>query len=77
MGIVCFAFAPDDASLEECNRLNAGIVTRVNASGDAYLTRTTLRDRVCMRIGIGNVLTTEAHLRHVWERVRAEATGAR
>ena len=73
MAIVCFAFAPDGATGAERDRINAAIVDRVNASGDAYLTWTRLGDRVCMRIGIGNLLTTEAHLRHVWDRVARES----
>jgi hypothetical protein len=31
------------------------------------LTQTKLRGRVVMRLGLGNVLTTEEHLRRVWE----------
>jgi aromatic-L-amino-acid/L-tryptophan decarboxylase len=47
----------------------------VNAGGDAYLTHTTLRGRRAMRIGVGNVLTTERHLAHAWHRVTEQ--GAR
>ncbi len=44
------------------DKLNSDIVERVNASGRAYLTQTKLRGRTVMRIGLGNVLTTEEHL---------------
>ena len=73
MGIVCFRHAPETVLPNAMDQLNAGIVERVNAAGDAYLTWTRLRDGVCMRIGLGNVLTTEAHLRHAWLRVVDEA----
>ena len=43
--------------------INSEIVERINASGQAYLTQTKLRGRIVMRIGPGNVLTTEQHLR--------------
>src|SRR6266446_5048597 len=45
------------------DKLNSEIVVRINASGRAYLTQTKLRGRTVMRIGLGNVLTTEEHLR--------------
>jgi aromatic-L-amino-acid/L-tryptophan decarboxylase len=60
MGVVCFRFTEgDDAA-------NEAIVERVNASGEAYLTHTQLGGRTCIRVGIGNVLTTEEHVRRVW-----------
>jgi aromatic-L-amino-acid decarboxylase len=51
---------------------NVALVEAVNASGDAYLTHTRLRHRAVMRVGFGNVLTTEEHLSAVWSRIRAE-----
>jgi hypothetical protein len=34
------------------------------------LMQTKLRGRVVMRLGLGNLLTTEKHLRRVWEIIR-------
>ena len=73
MGVACFRFAPPDTSEALCDQLNEAIVAAVNASGDAYLTHTSLRGRIAMRIGLGNILTTERHLGHVWNCVRREA----
>jgi aromatic-L-amino-acid decarboxylase len=73
MGIVCFRFVPPGLPDEECDALNERIVERVNASGDAYLTHTRLAGRACIRVGLGNVSTTEQHLAHVWNRVRVVA----
>ena len=70
MGIVCFRFVPPGLDDAACDALNERIVERVNASGDAYLTHTRLAGRSCVRVGLGNVLTTERHLAHVWMRVR-------
>src|SRR5206468_12475891 len=53
--------------------LNSEIVGRINASGRAYLTQTKLRDRTVMRIGLGNVLTTEEHLMTAWEMMQDTA----
>jgi aromatic-L-amino-acid/L-tryptophan decarboxylase len=72
MAVVCFRFQPAGVDVEACDRLNERIVEAVNAGGDAYLTYTTVRGRRVMRIGIGNVLTTERHLAHAWQRIREE-----
>jgi hypothetical protein len=32
--------------------------------------QTKLRGRVVMRLGLGNILTTEEHLRQVWRLIR-------
>jgi aromatic-L-amino-acid decarboxylase len=84
MGVVCFRFvgaaAPSSrpgptargraGSIHRIDKLNSEIVERINASGRAYLTQTKLRGRTVMRIGLGNVLSTEEHLRKAWELIR-------
>jgi aromatic-L-amino-acid decarboxylase len=67
MGVVCFRF------IDKIDMLNSEIVERVNASGRAYLTQTKLNGRTVMRVGLGNVLTTEEHLRNVWELIQQTA----
>ena len=79
MGVVCFRVVTgigdaSHVSLSKIDKLNSEIVERINASGRAYFTQTKLRDRTVMRIGLGNVLTTERHLREAWEMVRNIAT---
>ena len=72
MGVVCFRFkAGDDES--KIDIINSKIVEQINASGRAYLTQTKLHRRTVMRIGLGNVLTTEQHLRNVWEMIQLTA----
>ena len=87
MGVVCFRFVGDAApspriagaarrragSIDRIDKINSEIVERINASGRAYLTQTKLRARTVMRIGLGNVLTTEEHLRKAWEIIRETA----
>jgi aromatic-L-amino-acid decarboxylase len=58
------------ATTERLDELNGEIVERINASGRAYLTQTKLRGRTVMRIGLGNVLTTEEHVRRGWELIQ-------
>jgi aromatic-L-amino-acid/L-tryptophan decarboxylase len=72
MGVICFRFI--DADAKKVDQLNSDIVARINASGRAYLTQTKLRGRTVMRIGLGNVLTTEEHLRKGWEIIQETAS---
>jgi aromatic-L-amino-acid decarboxylase len=69
--VVCFRFTA--AGEKKIDAANSEIVERINASGRAYLTQTKLRGRTVMRIGLGNVLTTEEHLRDVWELIQETA----
>ena len=88
MGVVCFRFigaaAPSPrlgttargraSSIDCIDGINSDIVERINASGRAYLTKTKLRGRTVIRIGLGNVLTTQAHLHKAWELIREIAS---
>jgi aromatic-L-amino-acid decarboxylase len=69
--VVCFRFTAGDENKLDLS--NSEIVERINASGRAYLTQTKLRGRTVMRVGLGNVLTTEQHLRNVWELIQSTA----
>jgi aromatic-L-amino-acid decarboxylase len=81
MPVICFRFVGDKqgaasttAGPARTDILNLEIVERINASGRAYLTQTKLRGRTVMRIGLGNVLTIEQHLRTAWELIQRTAT---
>jgi glutamate/tyrosine decarboxylase-like PLP-dependent enzyme len=65
--------SPTPATGEALDELNSEIVQRINSSGRAYLTQTKLRGRTVVRIGLGNVLTTEEHLRNGWDIIRETA----
>src|SRR4051812_17219654 len=74
--VVCFRLVTNDESSRRSEAkadVNSEIVERINASGRAYLTQTKLRGRTVMRIGLGNVLTTEQHLRNAWELIQNTA----
>jgi aromatic-L-amino-acid decarboxylase len=87
MPVICFRFVGAVAGIadarprsstpatttDKIDMLNSEIVERINASGRAYLTQTKLHGRTIMRIGLGNVLTTEQHLRNVWELIQSVA----
>jgi aromatic-L-amino-acid decarboxylase len=72
MAVVCFRvlWSKGDEvpiSAGQLNTLNKELVRHVNSSGRAYLTHTILGDKVALRIAVGNVLTTEEHLREVFD----------
>src|SRR5207302_1362618 len=71
MGIVCFRLVSGDPG--KIDNLNATMVERINTSGTGYITQTKLRGRTVMRIGLGNILPTDQHLRNIWELIQKTA----
>jgi aromatic-L-amino-acid decarboxylase len=69
--LVCFRYAPADASDDERDRLNESIMHAVNESGDVFLSHTKLRGRFTLRLAVGNIRTEERHVRLAWDRLRA------
>jgi aromatic-L-amino-acid decarboxylase len=73
---VCFRYHPrtlrGQAGAEDhLERLNAALLDAVNASGQAYLSHTRLGGRFTLKLAIGNIRTTESHVRAAWELLRA------
>lgn len=68
MGVVCFRIK--NADDKAADQRNSEIVAKINASKKAYLTQTKLRGRTVMRLGLGNILTTEEHVRRMWEMIQ-------
>jgi aromatic-L-amino-acid/L-tryptophan decarboxylase len=64
--VVCFRACGSDA-------LNEELLQRINASGDVFLSHTRLDDRFVLRLAIGNLRTTEAHVARAWTLVRQHA----
>ena len=63
---------PDgEASEEEIASHNAMIMTKVNESGDIFLSHTKLGDQYVLRVAIGNLRTSEATLQRAWALLRA------
>jgi aromatic-L-amino-acid decarboxylase len=77
LGLVCFRACPriaaSDEPMNEDRRnarldvLNEAIMHGVNATGKALLSHTKLNDKLTLRLSIGNIRTTERHVRQVWE----------
>src|ERR1043165_3983866 len=65
LGLVCFRACPK--GIDDLDALNERVMHGVNASGRALLSHTRLNDKLTLRLSIGNIRTTEQHVRDVWE----------
>src|SRR5215211_4485854 len=66
LALVCFRAKPEQHS-RRLDELNEQIMHRINASGRALLSHTRLNDKLTLRLSIGNIRTTEQHVRDVWQ----------
>jgi aromatic-L-amino-acid decarboxylase len=57
---VCFRARAGDAT-------NQRIMDTVNASGKIFISHTKLHDRLTLRLSVGNLRTTEDHVRMAWD----------
>jgi aromatic-L-amino-acid decarboxylase len=71
---VCFRACPprkkgetEEARAARLDQLNEAIMNNINSTGKAYLSHTRLRDIYTLRLAIGNIRTTEEHVRHAWQ----------
>jgi len=83
LALVCFRACPKREGETEGQReqrldtLNEAIMHGVNATGKALLSHTKLNDKLTLRLSIGNIRTTERHVRQVWELLNQELRGNR
>ena len=64
--VVCFRAHGSD-------ELNERLLERVNATGEVFLSHTRLSGRYVLRLAIGNLHTTEQHVRRAWALLQAQA----
>lgn len=76
--LVCFRACPEahnETEVEHEQRLealNESVMHAVNAGGKAFLSHTKLNNKLTLRLSIGNIRTTEKHVRQVWELLNDE-----
>jgi len=56
-----------EAYAARLDALNEELMRAVNATGEAFLSHTRLHDKLTLRLAIGNIRTTEAHVRRAWQ----------
>ena len=72
-GLVCFRARPqregetDEERAARLDTLNEAIMNNLNATGEIFFSHTRLNDVFTLRLAIGNIHTTEAHVRRAWE----------
>ncbi len=73
LALVCFRACPRvgeepvELVARRLDELNEAIMHGVNNTGTALLSHTKLNDKLTLRLSIGNIRTTEHHVRGVWE----------
>jgi aromatic-L-amino-acid decarboxylase len=82
LALVCFRACPPidgvDEAIDEARLnarldvLNEAVMHGVNATGKALLSHTKLNDKLTLRLSIGNIRTTEKHVRQVWDLLREQ-----
>ena len=65
LSLVCFRLN-NGRSEEDLDSLNKALIERVNRSGKALLTQTTLKGKFVLRMAIGSRTTEERHVREAW-----------
>jgi aromatic-L-amino-acid decarboxylase len=76
--LVCFRACPqihgesDQVREKRLDVLNEAIMHGVNATGEAFLSHTKLHDKLTLRLSIGNIRTTERHVKRVWDLLNEE-----
>jgi aromatic-L-amino-acid/L-tryptophan decarboxylase len=64
--VVCFR-------CDALDEVNAEILERVNASGEAFISHTALDGRYVLRLAVGNARSTEADVARAWEVLKRSA----
>ena len=70
---ICFRYAPPDLDPAGLDDLNQRLLDRLNATGEVYLSHTRLHGQLVLRAAIGNLRTTEQHVRRLWQLLESEA----
>jgi aromatic-L-amino-acid/L-tryptophan decarboxylase len=68
--VVCFR-------LRDTDGVNEALLSRVNQSGEVFLSHTRLGGRYVLRLAVGNLRTTEAHVARAWALLQAAAAEVR
>lgn len=71
--LVCFRLNDDSTSEKKLERMNRELLEKINATGQVYLTHTSLKGRYVLRMAIGQRTTGERHVREAWELIQQEA----
>ena len=72
--VVVFRYRPSSPADEErIDELNMQLLQQLNASGEVFLSHTRVGGRYALRLAIGNIRTTSAHVARAWQLARDAA----
>jgi aromatic-L-amino-acid decarboxylase len=81
LSTVCFRFCPesvrdkrDPAAEQYVDELNEALIDAVNATGEAFLSHTKLRDRYVVRLQVSQLRIEERHVARAWDLIRENAS---
>jgi aromatic-L-amino-acid decarboxylase len=71
--VVCFrAIPPGSPDEQAIDAFNERLMTIVNSRGEIFVSHTRLNGKFTIRLAIGNLHTTEAHIRRAWDILQDE-----
>ena len=71
--LVCFRYRPSGVDASQLDSLNQRLLEAINAGGEFFLSHTKLNDQLVLRVAIGNLRTTEAHVAGLWRLILKQA----
>jgi aromatic-L-amino-acid decarboxylase len=57
---------------DDLDRFNETLLDRVNATGEVFLSHTRIDGTLVLRLAVGHIRSTEAHVRRAWELLTAQ-----
>jgi len=73
--VVCFRAVPRNVPPPGLDAFNERLLDAVNATGEVFLSHTRLNGAVALRLAVGHMRTTEAHVARAWQLLREKAAG--
>lgn len=81
LSVVCFRARPaltegetDDAYAARLDALNEQLMHAANSTGSLFISHTRLHDKFTLRLAVGNIRTTQEHVRRAWELLQQQAS---
>src|SRR5262249_31691176 len=73
--VVCFRWRPAGTALSEhaLDAANTRLIDMVNRSGEVFISHTLIRGHLAIRIAVGHLSTTEAHVQRAWDLLTSAA----
>ena len=73
--VVCFRARAAGLSEQQLDELNQNLMDAVNATGEIFISHTRVREQFALRLAVGNIRTTEKHVRRAWEILNQKLDG--